>query len=420
MASNSYFSHDSNARNSKKMLRMRQKLGALAASAYGVYWMLVERLREEEGYECEKDYDMLAYDFRVDKEVIRSVVEDFGLFDISEDGNRFSSHGLGERMAISASKAEAGKRGAIVKWGKKGKSDEAAETRSERLSAAREKGTHTKEQWEDMKSFFGGCVICGKSIDEVKITKDHIVPIYQGGSDSITNLQPLCSSCNSRKGPDNHDYRIDWCARNKVEMPREWLVDYEETPSRMPGIKEINELNKSNYSSSFSSSLAEASDEEKKKEEQEQIVFDFTFNKNWASPNAEYEKLVAFNNRAAAKKKWNDMSVEEKQSVVTIWRQKPEGKPRFSEEFLHMWRAVYDKLVELGAPRRVRLAALADGVNWTRDADFILHVPVVLQEYIERNADSLREYIWPFMQSVGYSKLMYKSIPETEIKTLKQ
>lgn len=196
-------------------------------------------------------------------------------------------------------------------------------------------------------------------------------------------------------------------------------VNSEETPVNSESMQQskLRDIN-INYSSSYSPSPKD--EEEKKKEEQEQIVFDFTFNKNWASPNAEYEKLVAFNNRAAAKKKWNDMSVEEKQSVVTIWRQKPEGKPRFSEEFLHMWRAVYDKLVELGAPRRVRLAALADGVNWTRDADFILHVPVVLQEYIERNADSLREYIWPFMQSVGYSKLMYKSIPETEIKTLKQ
>jgi hypothetical protein len=41
------------------------------------------------------------------------------------------------------------------------------------------------------------CKFCGTTD---KLTIDHIVSIYQGGSDDLDNLQLLCSSCNSRKG----------------------------------------------------------------------------------------------------------------------------------------------------------------------------------------------------------------------------
>lgn len=129
MASKAYITHDSNARNSKKMLRMREKLGPInGPAAYGIYWMLIERLRDEENYISELDYSMLAFDFRCDTELLRSVVEDFELFDISDDGRTFWSHGLEERMALMESRSAAGRKGAAAKHNKKMEEEDSGKT----------------------------------------------------------------------------------------------------------------------------------------------------------------------------------------------------------------------------------------------------------------------------------------------------
>ena len=91
----SYFSHDSNARNDEKILAVRMRLGA---EGYGIYFMLIERLRDESDYTSVKDYNMIAFDLRVSAEKVKSVVEDFGLFSFTDNGKRFFSESFMERM----------------------------------------------------------------------------------------------------------------------------------------------------------------------------------------------------------------------------------------------------------------------------------------------------------------------------------
>lgn len=70
-------------------------------------------------------------------------------------------------------------------------------------------GKHTAAEWAELVARYGGmCLACGSVTEH--LTKDHVIPIMQGGQDCIDNLQPLCASCNSRKGQKRVDYRIDW------------------------------------------------------------------------------------------------------------------------------------------------------------------------------------------------------------------
>jgi hypothetical protein len=48
------------------------------------------------------------------------------------------------------------------------------------------------------------CLCCG---EKVKLVMDHIIPVSSGGKTTIHNIQPLCASCNARKGANSTDYR---------------------------------------------------------------------------------------------------------------------------------------------------------------------------------------------------------------------
>jgi len=59
-------------------------------------------------------------------------------------------------------------------------------------------GTYTKVEFIQLCQKYGNrCLMCQR--DDVKLTADHVVPIFLGGSNYIENIQPLCVSCNSKK-----------------------------------------------------------------------------------------------------------------------------------------------------------------------------------------------------------------------------
>lgn len=116
-----YFPHYANSRNEDSMIRLRMAHGV---AGYGVYHMLMERLRLSPDYQAELDYDILCWDLDCDQELIRSVIYDFGLFEIVCDGQKFQSPELNAYMHLMEEKkrerSERAKAAAEARWGNLG------------------------------------------------------------------------------------------------------------------------------------------------------------------------------------------------------------------------------------------------------------------------------------------------------------
>lgn len=118
MAKNTFFfSHDGGARNDDKIIAVRMKH---KAEGYAVYFMILEKLLESSDYMSVKDYNVLAFDFRVGAEVVKSVVEDFGLFEFTEDRKFFYSESFINRMTPLENRKEQkriqGIRGNLIRY----------------------------------------------------------------------------------------------------------------------------------------------------------------------------------------------------------------------------------------------------------------------------------------------------------------
>jgi hypothetical protein len=83
-----YFPHFCNARHDRKIRRLRKELGV---EGYGIYFMLLETLREQQDlmYPLE-DLDLLAEEFGVSEAKVKVTVLNYELFEIDGDQKFFS------------------------------------------------------------------------------------------------------------------------------------------------------------------------------------------------------------------------------------------------------------------------------------------------------------------------------------------
>lgn len=116
-------------RTSSHVLRMRIREGA---AGYGIYMMLLETLRDADGRKVFNFPEGLAFAINEpDIDLVKRIIEDYGLFNVDKDGfitSPWLDAQMAEYDAKKAAAAEAGRRGAAKRYGKK--PEEPAENRN--------------------------------------------------------------------------------------------------------------------------------------------------------------------------------------------------------------------------------------------------------------------------------------------------
>lgn len=116
-----WFRHDANARHDDKCYALMKKYGM---AGYGMYWVIIERLREATDYKLSEDpitLNGLAAEFDMDVEKVKTFIDDlitvFGLLR-RDEGGFVSSARLLRDMALKETLSSKNSQNAKTRWQK--------------------------------------------------------------------------------------------------------------------------------------------------------------------------------------------------------------------------------------------------------------------------------------------------------------
>jgi hypothetical protein len=133
-----YFSHDYNARQDIKIKKLLVKYGMCG---YGVFWAIIEDLYNNANA-LPTDYESIAYELRIDIDIVKSVINDFDLFVI--DGNEFGSKSIENRLNERNEKSKKARESANYRWSKNKTDANALRTESDSNAIKEIKGKERK------------------------------------------------------------------------------------------------------------------------------------------------------------------------------------------------------------------------------------------------------------------------------------
>jgi 5-methylcytosine-specific restriction endonuclease McrA len=102
-------------------------------------------------------------------------------------------------------------RSSLRQWRKDHPESVASYRATRRTSVTKAGGSFTSKQWIFLCKIYGNKCLCCRR--KKCLEADHVIPVSKGGSSNISNIQPLCRSCNAKKGTKTTDYR------NNLKVP---------------------------------------------------------------------------------------------------------------------------------------------------------------------------------------------------------
>ena len=185
-----YFSHDSNALTDTKILNMRADYGM---EGYGLFWAIVEMLRNEEEYKLDLDKNtyraiktLTNTQINVE-EFIKNCIEDYKLFE-QEDG-KFFSNSLLKRMEEKDKKSTLAREKAIKRWNNNSNAKEKQEQCNSNATAMQQQCNSNANKIKENK-------IKENKIKENKINNNNIVAIYNTFCPNLPQVQKITDKRN--------------------------------------------------------------------------------------------------------------------------------------------------------------------------------------------------------------------------------
>ena len=134
-----YFSHDYNSRADEKIKLLIRKHGILG---YGIFWAIVEDLYNNANA-LRMDSDGIAFDLRVDKNIVESILNDFDLFVMKDDF--FGSLSVERRLNDRNLKSLKARESANSRWSKAKEDANALRAQCDGNAIKERKGKEIKE-----------------------------------------------------------------------------------------------------------------------------------------------------------------------------------------------------------------------------------------------------------------------------------
>ena len=186
MSTGQYFPHQYNAHDDEKLQQVIIHHGLVG---YAVFFLLLEYLGQKKDRILSKDfYKVLSWNYRIEEDVVRSVVEDYGLFEVSD--NHFSSDGLNDRMAALDDKIAKRKLAGALGGLKK------AENRNKFVA----NGQQTSSNASDL-------------------LEENVANFQQTSSNALANSSNKNKGEEKEKSTTNKDKSLLCCAKKESELP---------------------------------------------------------------------------------------------------------------------------------------------------------------------------------------------------------